>query len=177
MRVNDANRSRRVAAIDVRPHWFGYVVFDTPTKLLDFGLTGFASLAGGEIRFTSLVKRFRPSLVVFRRMPITGRRNQPSARVIAKSLKRLSYESSIKIAYVSEKQLRLHFMRREANNKDEIASLIAQLLPELSWKLPPARKTWQHEHKNMPIFDAAALALAHFEFKNNSNLRRQKVLN
>jgi hypothetical protein len=39
---------------------------------------------------------------------------------------------------------------------------LARQFPELSWKLPPTRKRWHHEHKNMPIFDAVALGVVFF---------------
>lgn len=47
-------------------------------------------------------------------------------------------------------------------NKEYMARLVVARLPELTWQLPPHRKPWQAEHWRMPIFDAAALALAYF---------------
>jgi hypothetical protein len=58
--------------------------------------------------------------------------------------------------------LRAHFQALDACTKQEIASLLTQRFAELAWKLPSPRKTWQHEHRNMPIFDAVALGAAHF---------------
>ena len=48
------------------------------------------------------------------------------------------------------------------HTKQDAASLLAQQFPGLSWKEPPPRKRWQHEHKNMPIFDAVALGMTYW---------------
>jgi len=64
--------------------------------------------------------------------------------------------------FVSEAMLRAHFRKREASTKQEIASLLAQDFPDLAWRLPPPRKAWQHEHRNMPMFDAVALGTSYF---------------
>ncbi|MGI9102201.1 MAG: hypothetical protein ACR2IF_07125 [Terriglobales bacterium] len=60
-----------------------------------------------------------------------------------------------------EERLWNYFSARDTRTKQEIASLLAKIFPELSWRLPPPRKTWQHEHDNMPIFDAAGVGMVY----------------
>ncbi len=46
--------------------------------------------------------------------------------------------------------------------KHEIASQIGLIFPELTWKLPAARKPWHAEPHNQTTFDAIALGLTYF---------------
>jgi hypothetical protein len=46
--------------------------------------------------------------------------------------------------------------------KHQIAVVIAGKFPELAPRLPPVRKPWMTEDARMAIFDAVALALAHY---------------
>jgi hypothetical protein len=162
MKTGGATRDARILAIDVRPHWFGYAIFEAPMQLLDFGLSGFSSLAGAESRFVSLATTFRPGLVILRRMQPGNRRGQHSTKAIVHSLRGLSYRFSIRVKYMSDTQLRHYFRITDVRNKQQMATLLARTFPELSWKLPAPRKRWQHEHKNMPIFDGVELGMAYF---------------
>ena len=50
-----------------------------------------------------------------------------------------------------------------AKSKHDIASMLAQMFPELLWKLPPKRKIWESEHFRMVMFDAIALGFAYWQ--------------
>jgi hypothetical protein len=173
MKVESARQYSRIIAMDVRPHWFGFAVFEAPTQLLDFGLTRIASPRSGELRFSWLIRCFRPRLVVLRRLSPRSRRKQPGTETLLRLLQHLSHRSSIEVERVSERQLRQYFSKHGASSKDEIACLLAGIFPHLYWKLPPRRKSWQHEHKNMPIFDGVALGIAHFAMQGQSYHHRQ----
>ena len=164
MKVDGANRRNRILAVDVRPRWLGFAVFDASTQLLDFGLMRARSPKIRELRFVRLIRMFLPRLIL-----IHVRRKQQSR--IVRSLARvpnLSHGFPIVMERVSADKIRQHFRALGANNKDEVASLLARRFPQLSWKVPPPRKRWQHEHQNMPIFDAIGICLAHLEHNKNS---------
>jgi hypothetical protein len=152
----------RILAIDVRPHWFGFAVFNNLGQLVDFGLLKVASVRGERIRLIRLIRAFWPRLIVVRRTPPPARQPRPTIRAFRRLLLRLSDRFAIKIVRVSDGQMLRYFKLQGVNNKYEAASLLARQSPELSWRLPPPRKRWQHEHKNMPIFDAVAVGRAHF---------------
>ena len=48
------------------------------------------------------------------------------------------------------------------SGKYETALSLIRAFPQLEWKLPPRRKPWQPEHRNMCIFDAVAIGVAYF---------------
>jgi hypothetical protein len=50
----------------------------------------------------------------------------------------------------------------KGKSKDAIAAAIAEELPALRPWLPRKRRIWESEHHSMAIFEAAALALAHY---------------
>jgi len=52
------------------------------------------------------------------------------------------------------------FKEYGAGIKDEIASAIVGLFPELEWRLPPKRKIWTKEDFRLAIFDAVSAAIA-----------------
>ncbi|HUZ92890.1 MAG TPA: hypothetical protein VNG29_02730 [Candidatus Paceibacterota bacterium] len=56
------------------------------------------------------------------------------------------------------------------DNKDRIASAVAEQFPELLLILPPKRRPWQSEDYRMTIFDAAAVGIAYFAEKAPRNL-------
>jgi hypothetical protein len=163
-----ANGRERILAVDVRPRWFGFAVFGAPTQLLDFGVVGIASVARGETCLIRLVKTYWPRLVVVRKTFPRARRHRPGVRAYSRLIPRLSRRFSIQVERLSDRQLRQYFKSQGVRNKDEAAAFLARQFPALSWRVPPPRKRWQHEHKNMPIFDAVALGMAHSQSKNSA---------
>jgi hypothetical protein len=67
----------------------------------------------------------------------------------------------IRVERLSDHALRQHFAGLGAHNKEQRVALLVQRFSDLSWRVPPARKRWQHEHKNMPIFDAVATGVVY----------------
>lgn len=69
---------------------------------------------------------------------------------------------SVKLVILKRKDIYQAFLESGQTSKYKIAGLIAEMFPEVAWKLPPSRKNWQPEHHNMPTFDAIALGLTYF---------------
>lgn len=155
----------RVLAVDVRPRQLGYVGIELPDRLLNFGVSRFKSDEAGGLRLVALLATFRPSVLVLRRIRPGSWRDRPRTRTIMRLMRRVARRSSIKVAFVSERQLRACFRTQGCSTKHEIASLLARKFPELAWQLPPhRRKPWEPEHWRMPMFDAAALAVVYLGF-------------
>jgi hypothetical protein len=69
----------------------------------------------------------------------------------------------MKVALFSQSQVRRAFLGDAVGTKHALANIIAERFPEeLGFLLPPKRRDWMSEDYRMPIFDAAALALAYF---------------
>jgi len=76
----------------------------------------------------------------------------------------------VTVRLVDESKLRDFFSRETRVNKHDIAEMVADRFPELSWRLPPRRKPWQSEPMRQSIFDAASLGV--FYFAQQADLHR-----
>ena len=155
-------RPRRVIAFDVRSRKFGYAVFEGPKRLLDFGLVGFTTPRTAKQRLQSLLRHFQPHTIALCRTQ-NFRRNRARTRPLVSAVHRAARSAGIPVASISDISLRKVFATWEVRNKDQRASLLAGFYPHLRPKLPPRRRTWQHEHWSMPVFDAVAVGIAYLE--------------
>ncbi len=163
----------RVLALDVRPHKLGYAVFEAPERLLDIGITRFDSPHAGLRRVNVLVERFNPTIVVLRKIAKRSKRNHPLTRAVIRLISGLAHRSSIHVAAVSNRQVRISLGAGRTLTRHQIASLLTSEFPELEWKLPLPRKTWQPESWNMLLFDAVALGVAYLASqKDESTIRK-----
>lgn len=158
----------RILAVDLRARISGFVVMDGPTRLLDWGLTRapFAvngkSIATGR-RVTSLLDLYAPSAVVVTRVPRKSLRYRSGVGPVLQFIRREATLRSIPLSTIGQREMRKAFSRFHARSKHEIATVLASLYPELLWKLPPKRKSWQHEPYRITMFDAIALGYTYLE--------------
>jgi hypothetical protein len=85
----------------------------------------------------------------------------PKKRTLRRKLKAAAVSRGIELAEARPAVIRRYFSRFNAGTRYEIAQVVAEMFPELAWKLPPKRRAWQHEAARMSIFDAAAVVVAH----------------
>jgi len=161
--MTDQGNEKRVLALDVHPRSFGFVVFEGPNRMLDWGVRSFRSGANAvkipaATKFLALLDEFRPSAVVIGER-LTGRTAKQS-RMLA-TIERQARSRRIPVRRVSRRDVNRAFVGFESN-KYEVASALAQQFPALASRLPPRRKCWQSEDYRMGIFDAAALGVADF---------------
>lgn len=171
MSEHDFERIGRVLALDIRTRWMAHAAFDASAHLLDSGASRFALVRAAEARFVFLVELLHPTTIVFRKMSPRSARNRPKTRKLARLLGRACRELSLGVALLSDMQLRNCFRMRGAKTKHKIASVLAEDFPVLAWKLPPPRRNYDHEHWNMPMFDAVALGVAYFSHSTKSDTR------
>jgi len=163
----------RILAVDIRSSWLGYAVFEERAKLLDFGVTRVKSRRVGVHRVAALLEGTHPTLLVLRKVGHPSRRNQPRMRIFMRFTLQEASRLAIEVAFVGEKDLYDCFNAHGAHTKQKIATLLATMLSELTSRLPPPRKTWQHEHWNMPIFDAAALGVGYLYLVGDVTVREK----
>src|SRR5258708_35214917 len=65
-------------------------------------------------------------------------RERPSGRHSA-----LRNNFSVRVAFVSERQVQKRFLQEAASTKYQIAVLVVRSCSWLAWRLPPPRKAWQ----------------------------------
>jgi hypothetical protein len=154
---------KRVLALDVRSRNFGFVVFEGPNEILDWGVKSFRS--GGNAvktpaatKLLSLFDEFAPSAVVIRERATGKRTKKPKLLSI---IERQVRNRRIPVRFITPRDVNRAFVGFESN-KYEVASALAKQFPGLASRLPPKRKCWQSEDYRMGIFDAAAVGVAYF---------------
>jgi hypothetical protein len=159
----DQNGEKRVLALNVHQQSFGFVVFEGPNQILDWGVRSFRSGVNAVIipsarKLLTLLDEFTPSAIVIRK-PDAGRSAKKSKLLI--TIERQVRRRRVPIRFVSRQDVNRAFVGFESN-KYEVASVLAKQFPSLASRLPPKRKCWQSEDYRMGIFDAAASGVAYF---------------
>src|SRR5438093_4088965 len=160
--MNTRSHQKRVLALDVHPSRFGYVVFEGPDELLDWGVRSFRDGVNAvrippAQKLAALLDDFAPSVVVLEKRESRKRK----ASKIIETIRREAAKRLATVRFVTRRMVKRAFAGHD-RNKDEIASVLGERFPELTPKLPPKRKIWQSEDYRMSIFDAAALGVAYF---------------
>lgn len=147
---------------------FGYVLIEDPQKLIDYGIVTIRPLCNGRIlqRIEKMLKYYKAHLV------ITQEYNCPHARYGKRNKKlidgivELAQRNNLEVHRYTRIQIRDVFEQFDARTKHEVSQTIAKWLPEIAYRAPKMRKTWQPEDYNMGLFDALSLAYAHYYLKN-----------
>ena len=165
-----ATSHHRILALDVRPHKFGFVVFEGPTQLLDWGVKSYATRENGfevivKKRIVRLLDMFVPFVVVLMRPVDSKNRGNGRFRRVLKTIREEVKPRSTSVCVVTRRAMRNFFLGYGCKTKHQIATTLAEWFPELNWKLPLKRKPWQSEDHRMSIFTAAALGVTYFAAK------------
>ena len=156
--MNNQSSRKLVLALDIRPRRFGFVVFEGPNQLLDWGIRSFfpgPSRLPADEKVVTLISDFSPSIIAVRE-----RQGQSNAKVL-KTLRDEATRRKIPLRFISQKAMMKAFAGAD-KNKHEVASVLAQQFSILMSKLPRRHKCWQTEDYRMSIFDAAAAGVAYF---------------
>lgn len=146
----------RILALDLHPRRFGYVVMESPGKLLDWGVRRSYRktknhpkvLAGRRLR--PLLKIWTPDLVLTR----VGERREKGVQAM---LRRIKKEVGRTLFLPIKGSRDTH----PGRGKYQRAVEMAARFPEIGWKLPSKRKPWDSEHYSMSIFEALAIAASY----------------
>ena len=158
----------RIIAIDLRSQQFGYAVFDGPKKILDYG--GGQLRPGGKRgsilvsrRIGQLIKVFNPSAIVVKRPDRHVATGYPGIRLMTSAIKRETFAHLTPHHFIDRAEIQEAFRIFGAANKHEIAAVLAQIFPELLWKLPAKRKLGNPEHPRMVVFDAISVGFTYWQ--------------
>lgn len=152
-----------VLAIAPNSRGFGYALFTTPQKLLDWGIkevradknTRCATLA------SALIAQAQPNALIIEDCIKTGCRRSVRVRALLGDLAQLAEDSGISVYTYSRRHVMATF-NSAGRSKDAIALAVADNVPALLPWLPRRRRIWESEQHSMAIFEAAALALTHY---------------
>jgi len=155
---------KRVLAIDPTHRGFGYVIFEGPDFLIDWGVRHVegpknkASIAAAA----ELITRCRPRIMVLEEVTARGCRRRRRVRELVDGLQQYGRERGLTVRKVAQARVKRTLLPLGIRNKNQMARFIAARFPELARSLPPERKPWMSEDSRMAIFDAAAFALGFF---------------
>jgi len=153
----------RVMALDIRTRSFGFVMFEGPNYMLDWGIRSFrhgvnAVKIPAAKKLLVLLDEFTPSAIVVRERET--KRGTKKSKILT-TIERQARNRSIQVRFISRKDVNRAFVGFESN-KYEVATALAKQFPDLASRLPAKRKIWQSEDYRMGIFDAAAVGVAYF---------------
>lgn len=161
-------RAPQPLALALHLNWYGvgYVVFEKPLTLFDWGVKegrgkdGSLPLLRGVSKLLTL---YRPAVVVLEDW--RDRERPRSARIEGqyRAILAICERMDIPVKCVPMSAVRRAFAPYGATNKEEIAQVIAKRIPALSYHLPPKRKIWKPEPPRQAMYDAAALGLTFFQ--------------
>jgi hypothetical protein len=153
------NTRKRILALEIRRHRFGFAVLEGRKRLLEYGAGSYTSRSSILPFLNRIIATFKPEMIVVRRL---RQRNLSDRRATVEALKQVrtvAEERAIPIENITNDEVRLAFQQDAPRNKDGIAAAVAKIFPELRWKLPKVRKPWMSESYHMIMFDAVASAI------------------
>lgn len=164
--MNRSLPSRRVLSIHPSTRGFGFAVLEGPEVLVDWGICETREDKNGQAirRITDKIQRYQPDVIVMEDHYGEACRRCGRVKELIAVILKAALERKIKVRLISRTKVRQAFSDLGPKTKHRIACDVAARFPELTPRLPPARKPWMPEHHNMSIFDALAFALAYFHF-------------
>lgn len=136
MRAKLRGAGQRILALDIRSGRIGYAAFETPARLIDFGVTRFNSRHVALLRLIRILQRTDPTLLALRRIRPGSSRNTARTRTLIRYAWLYARRSKIATAMIHEKRIRDHFSSQGATTKNKTALFLVQRFPELEWRLP-----------------------------------------
>ena len=158
----------RILAIALRSRRFAYAVFERSDRLLDWGMVFYPlnntkQRAAASKRIASLLTLFAPSEVVVGKTRLLNTRKSSGVGPILRSFRREASSRLIPMRLMKRIEVKKVFRLFRAKSKYEIASMLAEVFPELLPRLPAKRRIWESEHPRMAMFDAIALGFAYWQ--------------
>jgi hypothetical protein len=158
-------RESTILGIAIRARWLGFGAIDQQNRLLECGMIFYqrrsmSQLKSAKRRLESTISRLSPSRVALLRAELTANDEASSVRSLVRALRGAVSLGSISLVSLRRDEIRRAFSEGKVCSKDEIASALVALFPELAWKLPQKRKIWSKEDFRMAMFDAVAAAVA-----------------
>jgi len=155
---------KRVLAIDPTTKGFGFAVMEGPERLIDWGVKGVKGSKNAKSLelISDLIDQYQPDVVVVEDYSGRGSRRCKRIQELITRVIKLGSEKKVRIRDFSPVSVRKAFSESDSFTKHQIATAIAQRLPELAPRLPPFRKCWMSEDYRMSIFDAVSFALTFF---------------
>ena len=144
---------------------FGFIVFENPDLPMDWGVKDVRAnkLRDCLLKARVLMHMLQPSVLVVEDTDHPSSRRSKRVKIVIEKFAELAQQRGITVVRCSRHDMLDVFGRLGARSKDDVAAVVARMVPELAPRLPARRRIWESEHYAMAIFEAAALALTYFE--------------
>src|ERR1035438_1649219 len=155
----------RILAIAPSTRGFGYAVLEGHKQLVDWGVKSVEGNknAGSIKKVEELIAHYNPQVMVLEDTATKGSHRSSRIQALTQRLAAVAEGRTIKVMLFSQKHIRRIFFGDWGGTKHGIAQIIAERFPEeLGFLFPAKRHAWMSEDSRMDIFDAVALALAHY---------------
>jgi len=159
-------RYNSVLAVYPSVRGFGYVLFEAPMSVVDWGVREVRGRQKNQrclVAIAALLDRYQPDVLVLQDMSAAGTRRSIRLRELNAGIEEMAAEYGFAVYAYSRAQVRHAFAPYGVTNKHSLAEVIAKHLPVFERYVPPPRKLWMNEDARMSLFDAAALALTFFQ--------------
>lgn len=162
--VNSQEKHKLVLAIDPSPRGFGYALFESPKKPLDWGVTDIRiqTARRSEQRIMKLINFYQPEVIVLEDCSKDKSRRCIRVKNLISEILKFAQLKKIQTKTYSRNRIQEVFSLLGARNKHEIAKEICDFLPEFEPRRPSRRKIWMSEDNRMNIFDAVSMVLAYY---------------
>lgn len=143
---------------------FGWVAFEAPFALYDWGIVFVQRDKNRRCleHFERLLTRLEPETLVLEARP---ERSSRTARIVTlqRAMTAAALGHGVETAVYPRGDVQALFAPVGARSRQEIAVAVARQLPALAHRLPRKRGAWHCEDRRMSLFNAAAVAVAHFQ--------------
>ena len=156
---------KRVLAIDPASRGFGFAVLEGPAHLIDWGVIESRKRKKQRtlVQVARLMQLYHPDVLVLEDCLGRGSRRAPRIQELIGALQSLAVRRGIPVRHFSPAEVKAVICHSATRTKREVATAIAQRLPELAQRLPRPRLPWTSEDSRTNIFDSVALGVAYFD--------------
>jgi hypothetical protein len=161
-----------VLAIFTTKRGFGWVIFEGPHGLIDWGRREARGDKNRQsvAKVTKLINWYKPDVLVLEDAIAKHSRRRKRIQLLQQDLTEVASSFGIDTEHISRSEIKAVFEARGAKTRYGIAAAVAVEFPTLAPWMPPPRKIWREESPRLSIFDAAALAISFFELNKISDL-------
>ena len=163
---------RRILAIHPVSRGFGFVVFEEPHRLIDWGVASCRKRTRTKLGWTYMrsecldkigrhLARYQPSLVLMQDCADADSGRCHNTQRFLDSILHFSVKKKVSVRTFSREDIRKAFADFRAMTRPEIASVIANYFPELV-PLPKHRDIFIGEDARMSLFSAMSLIFTLF---------------
>lgn len=152
-------RYEHVIAVVPNARGVAHVVFEGPLSPISWGATdirGKDRLRRTVAHVARLFGQFQPTVLVLLDMQEAHNR-PPGIRRLNEALALFAETQDTVVVTFTREKIRHVFAEDGLITRQQIAEMIARRIPMLARLIPPPRKLWQTESRQMAVFDAAAL--------------------